>query len=106
MIGLNPIYIDNNIPCSYNNNTVSMLRSDGSSFLLIATGNSSNGINEYLYVEYNKSNMFDLKNQCFDNFNPSLFSNTINKERYNANVSPKENIEIIKIGFYRFRLYL
>ncbi len=62
MIGLNPIYIDNNVPCSYNNNTVSMLRSDGSSFLLIATGNSSNGINEYLYVEYNKSNnTIDIK---------------------------------------------
>lgn len=62
MIGLNPVYIDNNMPCSYNNNTVSMIRNDGTSFLLIATGNSSNDINEYLYVEYNKSNnTIDIK---------------------------------------------
>lgn len=62
MIGLNPVYIDNNMPCSYNNNTVSMIRNDGTSFLLIATGNSSNGINEYLYIEYNKSNnTIDIK---------------------------------------------
>ena len=62
MIGLNPVYIDNNMPCSYNNNTISMVRNDGTSFLLIATGNSSNGINEYLYIEYNKSNnTIDIK---------------------------------------------
>lgn len=62
MIGLNPIYIDNNIPCSYNNNTVSMVRNDGTSFLLMATGNSSNDINEYLYIEYNESNeTIDIK---------------------------------------------
>lgn len=62
MIGLNPVYIDNNMPCSYNNNTVSMIRNDGTSFLLIATGNSSNGINEYLYIEYNKANnTIDIK---------------------------------------------
>lgn len=66
----------------------------------ISSGNTSQMCSclkqKLLDIEYNKSNMFDLKNQCFDNFNPSLFSNTINKERYNANVSPKENIEIIK----------
>lgn len=62
MIGLNPVYIDNNMPCSYNNNTISMVRNDGTSFLLIATGNSSNDINEYLYIEYNKSNnTIDIK---------------------------------------------
>ena len=47
-------------------------------------------------IEYNKSNMFYLKNQSFNNFNSSLYSDKIDKSNYNANISPRENIEIIK----------
>lgn len=47
-------------------------------------------------LEYNKSNMFDIKTQTFENFNSLVYSNEPNKEKYNANISPRENIEIIK----------
>lgn len=69
------------------------------------TGYIKSGINSTLCscikqklfdIEYNKSNIHDLKNNNFDCFNISLYSNIVNEELYNSNLSPKDNIINIK----------
>ncbi len=47
-------------------------------------------------IEYNKSNICNLKLQNFENFSDSLYSNETNSEKYHANISPRENIAKIK----------
>ena len=47
-------------------------------------------------IEYNKSNISDLKNNNFENFNFDLYSNAINEDLYNSNISPRDNIKNIK----------
>lgn len=49
-----------------------------------------------LDIEYNKSNIFNLDKENFKKFNFNLYSDEINKEKYNSNISPRENIKIIK----------
>ena len=49
-----------------------------------------------LNIEYNKCNISNLDKENFNNFNIDLYSDEINKEKYNSNISPKENIKIIK----------
>lgn len=49
-----------------------------------------------LNIEYNKCNISNLDKENFDNFNFDLYSDEINREKYNSNISPKENIKIIK----------
>lgn len=49
-----------------------------------------------LNIEYNKSNISNLDKENFNNFNFNLYSDEIDKEKYNSNISPKENIKIIK----------
>lgn len=47
-------------------------------------------------LEYNKSNISDLKNHNFDHFNFDLYSEKINESLYNSNISPRDNIKNIK----------
>ena len=47
-------------------------------------------------IEYNKSNIYNLEKQNFNNFNLNFYSDEINKSKYNSNISPKENIKLIK----------
>lgn len=47
-------------------------------------------------IEYNKSNISNLKNDTFDNFNIDLYSNSVNEDLYSSNISPKDNIKNIK----------
>lgn len=47
-------------------------------------------------IEYNKSNILNLKNQNFNNFNYNFYSDEINKQKYNSDISPRENIKLIK----------
>lgn len=46
-------------------------------------------------IEYNKSNMNSLEKQNFGNFNIQLYSTDINSEKYQSDISPRENIELI-----------
>ena len=46
-------------------------------------------------IEYNKSNMNSLEKQNFQNFNIQLYSTDINSEKYQSDISPRENIELI-----------
>lgn len=45
-----------------------------------------------LNLSYNKSNLSDIKNQNFDNFNLNLFSDEINLKKYKIKCSPRQNI--------------
>ena len=47
-------------------------------------------------VEYNKSNISNLEKQNFNNFNLNFYSDEINNQKYNSDISPRENIKIIK----------
>lgn len=47
-------------------------------------------------IAYNKSNIGNIKKENFSNFNINLYSDEVNPNKYNSNISPKQNIQIIK----------
>ena len=47
-------------------------------------------------IQFNKSNIGNLEKENFDNFNLDLYSDKIDKEKYNASISPRQNILNIK----------
>lgn len=47
-------------------------------------------------VAYNKSNMGNLERENFSNFNFKVFSEKSNLEKYKSNMSPRENMILIK----------
>lgn len=47
-------------------------------------------------IAYNKSNMGNLEKENFSNFNIRIFSDKPDKEKYKSDVSPKQNMLIIK----------
>lgn len=50
-------------------------------------------IKQALYnLEYNASNIYDLKNQNFKNFDINLYSDDINIDKYDSSISPRENM--------------
>ena len=49
-----------------------------------------------LNVQYNKANIFNLKNENFNFFNINLFSDEVDEKKYHSSISPKKNIEKIK----------
>lgn len=53
-------------------------------------------------ISYNKSNLSNLQKENFDNFNFNKFSDEVNIEKYNMNISPRENIKNIKIAGENF----
>ena len=56
-----------------------------------------NCIKQKLYnIEYNNSNIYDLKNQTFKNFKLDCYSDVADKEKYGQKLSPRENIISIK----------
>ena len=61
-----------------------------------------NCLKQKLYNEqYNKSNISNLDTQNFDNFSDLLYSDKVDK-KYNADISPRENINQIKNICYKF----
>lgn len=49
-----------------------------------------------LDISYNKSNISNIKKENFDTFNPNIFSDKPEPEKYNINFSPRQNILSIK----------
>lgn len=47
-------------------------------------------------IEFNKSNISNLKNENFDNFNLQYYSDEVDEDKYKAKLSPRKNIEKIK----------
>ena len=68
-------------------------------YIKSSIGESSlcNCIKQKLYnIEYNNSNIYDLKNQTFKNFKLDCYSDVIDKEKYNKDISPRQNMISIK----------
>ena len=53
-------------------------------------------------IAYNKSNMGNLERENFSNFNIRIFSDKPNPEVYKSDLSPKENIKIVKDAVVSF----
>ncbi len=49
-----------------------------------------------LDISFNKSNMYGLKKENFDNFNENYFSDEVDLSKYKFNISPRKNILNIK----------
>lgn len=47
-------------------------------------------------LEYNKFNVYNMQNETFDKFSSTVYSDKVDKERYHSDISPRQNIEIIK----------
>ena len=43
-------------------------------------------------LEYNKSNIYNIKNQNFNNFNDLFYSNVVDEKKYKSDISTRENI--------------
>lgn len=57
---------------------------------------------EVFNIYYNKSNIGNLERENFSTFNPRLFSNVANPELYKSEISPKENIELLRTKAWDF----
>lgn len=55
-----------------------------------------------LNLSYNKSNLSDIKNENFENFNINLFSDEENTKKYKIKTSPRQNIINIKNKCMKF----
>lgn len=49
-----------------------------------------------LDISFNKSNMYNLKNENFSTFNENVFSDEVDVAKYRFNISPRTNIKNIK----------
>ena len=49
-----------------------------------------------LDISINKSNMYNLEKENFDNFNELIFSDEVDLSKYKFNISPRKNIANIK----------
>ncbi len=47
-------------------------------------------------IEFNKSNISNLKHDNFEHFNSTYYSNDVDENKYMSKISPKQNIEKIK----------
>ncbi len=47
-------------------------------------------------IEYNKSNISNLEKQNFENFNLDFYSTEVSPEKYQSDISPRENMELIR----------
>jgi len=50
---------------------------------------------EILNIEYNSSNIGNLDRENFKKFNINLYSDEVNEEKYNSDISPRDNIKLI-----------
>ena len=55
-----------------------------------------------LNLSYNKSNLSDIKNKNFENFNINLFSDEVNVKKYKIKTSPRQNVINIKNKCMKF----
>lgn len=49
-----------------------------------------------LNISFNKSNMYNLEKENFNNFNSLIFSDDVDLAKYKFNISPRRNIDNIK----------
>lgn len=47
-------------------------------------------------IDFNKSNIRNIEKENFDTFDLEMYSDEVNPAKYNAKVSPRQNIQNIK----------
>ena len=57
---------------------------------------------QLLDIEYNKSNVGNLAQENFKKFNINLYSDEVNEEKYNSDISPRDNIKMIGKDIKKF----
>lgn len=55
-----------------------------------------------LDIKYNNSNFGNLERENFSTFNLNLYSDEINETKYNSDISPRDNIKLIKKEVQKF----
>ena len=55
-----------------------------------------------LNISFNKSNMYNLEKENFNNFNSLIFSDDVDLAKYKFNISPRRNIDNIKNNCIQF----
>lgn len=89
-LNLSEDFFTPNYECKLCNDTGYVVDEDGKSVLC-------NCIKQKLFdVKYNSSNIGDLNKENFSTFDLSLYSTEVNKDKFKANISPRDNIENIK----------
>ena len=53
-------------------------------------------------AQYNKSNISNLDTQNFENFSDLYYSDKVDENKYHTNISPRENINLIKDICFKF----
>lgn len=88
-LNINENYLQPKFSCSICNDT-GYINSDNNSSIMC------NCLKQKLFdISYNKSNVGNIKNDNFSNFNLDFYSNKIDEKLYKTNVSPKKNMEAI-----------
>ncbi len=88
--GINPNYFEPDFDCKICKDT-GYIRKDNTSIICSCLKQ------EMLNIEYNKSNMGNLDKENFSTFSLEKYSNEVNEQKYNSNISPRENIKNIKL---------
>lgn len=57
---------------------------------------------QILNIEYNSSNIGNLDRENFSKFNINLYSDEINEQKYNSDISPRDNIKMISKDVKKF----
>ena len=99
------IFKNNNIPTDYlePKYECSICKDTGYITNVDYTTSMCSCLKQRLYNEqYNKSNISNLNTQNFDVFSDLLYSNEANPEKYHSNISPRENINLIKKICFNF----
>ncbi len=82
-------YLEPNYECKICNDTGYIKNNNGSTLCTCLK-------QKLLDISFNKSNMANIYKENFSTFNEKFFSNKADPEKYHINISPRQNISIIK----------
>lgn len=95
-INITPDYFEPHYECSNCKDTGYITNTD-------FTTSMCSCLKQKLYDEqYNKANISNLDTQNFDNFCDLYYSDEANESKYHTNISPRENINLIKDICFKF----
>ena len=95
-INISPDYFDPNYECKICKDSGYITNTD-------YTTSMCSCLKQKLYDEqYNKTNISTLNTQNFDNFCDLYYSDEVNESKYHTNISPRENINLIKDICFKF----
>ena len=95
-IGISNDYLEPHYECNLCKDTGYITNSD-------YTVSMCSCLKQKLYNEqYNQANISNLDTQNFEHFTDRYYSDKVDEEKYRTNISPRENINIIKDVCYKF----